>query len=794
MGGRNVTPSQELATQLLVQFLAAVSACSDETAATSVAVERAAAAFEAEVAAVVFDDVVIAVGFPKNRIPDHDLLALVERRRSDLMVPGVGMCSAMVAPLKGGAGGHLVVARSGVGGFAAEESNLLRGMARTFDLVQTMLRTLESERSMRERADAHAGENAALLISLQERHHLLEQLMSIQRAISRRAPLNQVLNSIVSAAHDLLGNKEIASLCLIDPLDSTRYVDVSPRGLPQDAAVVEHVNADAQRVSLRAIAADAIVVSLPLSDQGTKRSPLAAMAAPVHENGKAVGALVIGSLSARTYTTGEQATLAAFAETVSLALTDARTLEEVVKAHHDPLTGLATRRLFMDRLQQALAHATRTATSVALLFIDLDRFKMVNDTRGHHVGDMLLSEIAERMRSCLRADDSAARLGGDEFAVLLQDAGRPQHAVEVAQRILAAVRQPVLLDGHKLFIDASIGIVTAVPGTLDAEGLVRDADVAMYVAKGAGAGRTVIFEPRMRQRFELRVGLEADLRQALDAGELGLRYQPLVDLSSGHVASVEALLRWAHPTRGLVPPMSFIPVAEETGLILPIGEWALREACRQAATWQELLAPGAIPSISVNLSGRQLQEPDLPRQVARALDDARLDPCALVLEITESVLLVDGKGMLARLHELKDLGVRLAVDDFGAGYSSLSYLRTFPVDILKVDKSFIDAIASDGEAADLARAIIGLGRTLHLQTVAEGIETANQWQVLRQAGCGLGQGHYFSPPLDDEAIGRYLLADRAVAGPVQARHDEVPGQAPSLTEAAMAARGFVAPR
>lgn len=764
-----MTASLDLPAQLLVQFLAAVSACSDETAATWVAVERAAAAFEAEVGAVVSGEVVIAVGFPTGQIPKHDLLAVVERRREDLMVPGMGLCTAMVAPLKGGSGGHLVVARSGGRGFAARESNLLRGMARTLDLVQEMLRILESERSMRERADAHASENAALLISLRERHHLLEQLMGIQRAISRRAPLDQVLNSIVSAAHDLLGNNEVASLCLVDPLDSTRYVDVTPRGLPKDAEAVGHVNADAHRLSLRAIAADAIVASKPPSDAEPGWCPLVAIAAPVHENGKAVGALVIGSLSAaRTYTTAEQATLAAFAEHVSLALTDARTLEEVVLAHHDPLTGLATRRLFMDRLRQALTHATRTATSVALLFIDLDRFKMVNDTRGHRVGDMLLSEIAERITLCLRADDTAARLGGDEFAVVLQDSGQPKHAVEVAQRILAAVRKPVALEGHKLFVDASIGIVTAAAGTQDADGLVRDADVAMYVAKGAGAGRTILFEPRMRHRFEQRVELEADLRQALDNGEFGLHFQPLIDLSTGHVASVEALLRWSHPTRGMVSPPSFVSVAEETGLSLPIGEWALREACREAATWRGLLSPGIAPAISVSLSGRQLQEADLPRQVAHALDDAQLDASALILEITESVLLVDDKDTLLRLHELKDLGVRLAVDDFGAGYSSLSCLRSFPIDILKVDRSFIEAIATDAEAAKLARAIIGLGSMLQLQTVAKGVETAAQRRVLRQAGCGLGQGQYFSQTLDNEAIRLFLLASgrvRALGAP-----------------------------
>jgi len=741
---------------LLVQFLAAVSACSDEAAATWVAVERVAGSFEAEVAAVVFDDVVSAVGFPKGKTPHGDLLAVVDRRRDNVFVPGAGRCTAMAAPLTGSLGGHLVVARSGAGGFAAEESNLLRGMARAFDLVLVMLRTLEAERSMREASEVQTREKAALLTSLQERHQLLEELMGIQRAISRRAPLDRVLSSIVSGAHKLLSDNEVAGLCLLDPQDPGRYVHVASQGLPEDPAGARRVHAAAEHASVQAIAAGGVVVS-PLSDPVSGSSLLSAMAAPVYENGKAVGALVVGSLSvSRTYESAQEATLAAFAEHVSLAITDARTLEDVLEAYHDPLTGLASRRLFMDRLQQALAHATRTTTTVALLFIDLDRFKMVNDTRGHRAGDQVLSEVADRLRSCLRANDSAGRLGGDEFAVLLQDCGGPRHAADVAHRVLAAVRRPMVLEGRQLYVDASIGLVNAPLGSLDAESLVRDADVAMYEAKCGGAGRTVLFEPRMRARLEQRVELEADLRQALGAGELRLHFQPVIDMSTGRVTSVEALLRWAHPKRGLAPPLSFISVAEETGLILPIGEWVLREACRQAATWRGLLEPGTAPTVSVNLSGRQLAEADLPRQVACALYDAQLGADAVVLEITESVLIDDAQGMLERLRELKGLGVQLAIDDFGAGYSSLSYLRNFPVDILKVDKSFIDAIATDVEAANLARAIVGLGRTLHLQTVAEGVETEAQLQILREAGCGHGQGYYFSRPLDGPSIRSFL--------------------------------------
>jgi diguanylate cyclase (GGDEF)-like protein len=769
------TLGAKLSTQLLVRFLAAVSACVDNDSATRTAAEEAAAALEAEVGIVVVDGLAVtSVGFPRgHKIPAEDVAAVVLRERQHLQVPGVGACAAMAAPLDESEREYLVVARSGADGFSAEESNLLRGMARTLALVLAMLRTLEAERDMRERSESQATENAVLLSSLQGRHHLLEQIISIQREISRRAPLDEVLESIVAGAHDLLGD-EVVSLSLLDEQDPSRFVHVTSRGPHHDerlalAAARGTAIHVPSAVGWLAIKRDKVVVAETPDDtlvmtDGVRLA--AAMAAPVRENGKAVGALIVGSLRpGRVYHDADRATLAAFAEQVSLAITDARTLEDIRVAYHDPLTGLASRRLFMDRLGQAIANANRDGSTLALLFLDLDRFKMVNDTLGHRAGDQLLVEVANRLRMCLRETDSAARFGGDEFAILLERIESDDRAVDVADRILSVLRTPISIGGRSLFVDASIGVVSGRGAVGDLEGvaesMMHDADVAMYQAKQTGAGRHALFEVGMRARFAERVELEASLRLAIGRDEFVLQYQPVVDLESGRTVCVEALVRWLHPVHGLMPPLSFLAVAEDCGVIHALGEWVLKAACRQAKSWGAMLPDGAAPSICVNLSGTQLHDPDLARCVWSALDDSGLDPALLVLEITESVLLNESPSMIRELHKLRQLGVRIGLDDFGAGYSSLRYLRAFPIDMLKIDKSFIDSIATNPEAAALTQAIIELGNRLNLETVAEGIETAAQHAMLRAARCKLGQGFYFSRPADASVISELLLLEAA---------------------------------
>jgi len=421
------------------------------------------------------------------------------------------------------------------------------------------------------------------------------------------------------------------------------------------------------------------------------------------------------------------------------------------QAFHDPVTGLANRALFVERVRHAIARGRREDNGLAVLFLDLDDFKTINDSLGHAAGDELLRTVAERLASCVRASDTAARFGGDEFAVLLEGVEGVQEAADTAERLLEAIAQPVTLGGKQLVIRSSLGLSLVEAGDAgNADDLIRDADAAMYIAKRDGKGGYRLFEPAMHDGVLERLELRADLQRALTAGELELHYQPVVRLSDGSVAGVEALLRWRHPERGLVTPDQFIPLAEESGLIVPIGRWVLREACRQAVVMQRETDAQPPLAMSINLSVEQLQHSDVVADVQDALEETGLDPSLLTLEITESVLMTDTDVAIRRLEDLRGLGVRLAMDDFGTGYSSLSYLSRFPVDILKMDRSFLDSGAAP-EASGLASAVVALGETLCLEVVAEGIEVGEQWTTLRDLGCALGQGYLFARPMDAAA-------------------------------------------
>jgi diguanylate cyclase (GGDEF)-like protein/PAS domain S-box-containing protein len=433
------------------------------------------------------------------------------------------------------------------------------------------------------------------------------------------------------------------------------------------------------------------------------------------------------------------------------------------QAFHDPLTGLANRALFFDRVTHALERRERVREGLAVLFLDLDNFKTVNDSLGHAAGDRLLVAAAVRLGVCVRASDTVARLGGDEFAVLIEDATGDLASV-AAERITAALRAPFELEGKEVFVTASLGIAFAEPGSTASE-LLRNADMAMYTAKGRGKGRSERFETRMHREALDRLELEADLRRALERDEMTLLYQPIVSLDTGGVIGMEALVRWRHLDRGLMYPGQFIPLAEETGLIVGIGEWILREACRRAKAWETKWQPEVPLSLTVNISGQQLQHAGVVDVVRRALARSGLRPHDLVLEITESVLMQHTETMLHRLTELKAVGVRLAIDDFGTGYSSLSYLQRFPIDILKIAKPFVDDVGTGEGHPALARAIIALGESLSLRTIAEGIELREQWMGLRALGCEMGQGYFFARPLTAEAMGQ-VIADHARVLPV----------------------------
>ena len=427
------------------------------------------------------------------------------------------------------------------------------------------------------------------------------------------------------------------------------------------------------------------------------------------------------------------------------------------QAFHDPLTDLANRGLLADRVEHALARAKRLKSTVAVLFLDLDDFKTINDSLGHTIGDQLLVAVAERLRECLRESDTAARLGGDEFAILIEDVPEPGDVARTAERLIDALEAPFALEDKEVFVHASIGVALGHGPEEETSGdLLRNADLAMYIAKGQGKRRYEFFKPSMHSGVVERLALKADLQRALEHEEFVLHYQPIVQLDGARIVGMEALVRWQHPERGLLAPDQFIPLAEETGLIRSMGEWVLREACSRMRAWQ--IALGRELTLTVNLSPRQVSEPTLVQEVAAALGESGLPPGSLVLEITESVLMGDTETTTGKLGRLQGLGVRLAIDDFGTGYSSLEYLKRLPIDMIKVAKPFVDDVTRGREQSDLAEAIIRLGDTFGLETVAEGIEHPEQALLLRELGCPLGQGFFFSVPL------RVAEAEAALAG------------------------------
>jgi diguanylate cyclase (GGDEF)-like protein/PAS domain S-box-containing protein len=449
-------------------------------------------------------------------------------------------------------------------------------------------------------------------------------------------------------------------------------------------------------------------------------------------------------------------------------VSERRRLEEQLthQAFHDPLTGLANRALFRDRVSHALALAQRQGNPITVLFLDLDDFKKVNDSLGHAEGDRLLIAAAERFLCCARAADTVARLGGDEFAILIEHVAGSDGRTGILDRLSAAMTHPFSLSGNQIQVSASIGVATA-SGDETADDLLRNADVAMYAAKRRGKGRSETYESRMYADVRDRLEMEAALRTAIEQSQLTLHFQPIVCLRTGAVQGVEALVRWDHPRYGHLLPQHFVPLAEETGLIVRLGGWVMGEACRQVQVWREA-HPELSLSVSINMSGRQLQHAAIIEETRNALAASGVDPAAVVLEITESVLMQQTDTILERLRQLKGLGVRLAIDDFGTGYSSLSYLQRFPIDILKIAKPFVEEVGLGADRSALARAIIGLGDTLKLSTIAEGIEMAEQRAALLELGCGLGQGHYFAPALPPSAMERLLGTGPVLGGEVAA--------------------------
>ena len=426
-------------------------------------------------------------------------------------------------------------------------------------------------------------------------------------------------------------------------------------------------------------------------------------------------------------------------------------------AHHDALTGLPNRSLFRDRLTHAMAQADRYHQKLAVMFLDLDRFKAINDTLGHNVGDQLLKIAAERLRSCVRDSDTVARLGGDEFTVVVEDIVEDHDAAAVAQKILDTLSQPFNLYGHEVFISVSVGVTLYPSDDENADNLLRNADSAMYRAKEFGRNNFQFYVAEMNIKARERLMLESSLRRALDRDEFMLYYQPRVSLLSGRIIGAEALMRWRHPELGLVPPSEFIPILDETGMIIPVGDWALREACRQNREWQDMGLPTI--RVAVNLSVRQFIQKDLADTIVRALDAANLSAEHLEVEITEDLFLEHNQTNIITLARLKNMGIHISIDDFGTGYSSLSYLKRLPIDTLKIDQSFVRDIGDPDNKA-IASAIIAMASSLRLNVLAEGVETDEQLAFLRAQGCNEIQGFSFSHPLPADEFAQLLRDGR----------------------------------
>jgi diguanylate cyclase (GGDEF)-like protein len=601
-------------------------------------------------------------------------------------------------------------------------------------------------------ADRQASQNARLLAALRERQVLLERLSRLQRSIVDRRSLHEVLDALVESACELLGD-DVGVLCRSDDPDSPAEL-MAAIGVSQEALANQRRVGRADGVGERAMRERRLIVSdvvsgsdpSALSEEFAATGVRAAIAAPFYLGGSVAGSLGVASRDERReYRPRDQQILLAFAECASLAFNHARALDEAQhEAFHDGLTGLPNRSLFIDRLGHAIDRGERSGAEVGVLFCDLDGFKTVNDSLGHSAGDRLLVSVADRLRECVRPADTVARLGGDDFAVLLEELRGPGDAARAAQRILNALEAPFQLASREVYVTVSIGIAT---GVGDADTLLRDADLAMYRAKSEGKGRYAVYEPALHSAIVERLELEVDLRRAIERGELELAYQPIFNLRSGAVESVEALARWRHPTRGTIPPNRFIPLAEESGDIHALGALVLREACQRAALWRARHPGFPGLQVSVNISSVQLREPSLVDEVASALSDAQLEPDGLALEITESVLMDDVETASRRLEELKRLGVQIAVDDFGIGYSSLTYLQRFPLDSLKIERAFVDPIGRPDEDLALLRAIVDLAEIFGLRPIAEGIERQEQSQRLLELGCELGQGHLLAKPL-----------------------------------------------
>jgi len=755
--------TSDWATQQLAGFLAVLTGAADDREAETHALERLAESFEADAGAFIKQQrVTSSLGWQVGRTPDAELLAAVNSDQAHAELSGVGACEIVVVPVDRDESTTLFLARSNYP-FSAEETGLLRGMARVLALGLRLLGTVAAERRQ-------AAENQLLLLSLRERQLLSDRLSQIQHRITARDPLQEILDDITAGAAQLL-KSEMAVLHLVD--DSEFLLMASSLGIVGEQNVAQHRIPLTTSLGGRAVLEDRLCVIdnfRCFNGDGELDSSehWSAVAAPIHTEGRAIGSLVVATRQVdRSYLDSERELILAFAEHASLALNQARSHQAMAdaledakhRALHDELTGLPNRACFYDRTDQALRLAARDGSATAVLLFDLNRFKEINDTLGHKYGDRVLREIGPRFRQGLRESDTLARLGGDEFCVLLTRVNGIGDALEVSERILGLLEEPFEIDGMTMDVEASCGIAIAPVDGDNVDVLLQHADVAMYVAKHLDA-KVVAYNDELNVNSRARLALVGKLRTGIASDQLVLFYQPKAALGGGHVEGVEALVRWQHPTLGLVPPDEFIPLAAHTGLIKPLTTWVLNTALRQLHYWREQ-ADGPISeemSMAVNLSARSLLDEGFPAEVVAALERWKIPAHLLELEITESMIMPDPRRAHHLLTELAAVGVKLSIDDFGTGYSSLAYLKNLPVNQLKIDRTFVCNMNRDPLDTVIVRSMIELGHNLGLRVIAEGIEDGETWEQLASLGCDSGQGYLLARPMPAGQVESWMQA------------------------------------
>jgi diguanylate cyclase (GGDEF)-like protein len=620
-------------------------------------------------------------------------------------------------------------------------------------------------------------------VSEREKHERLELLYQSSRILQHSPELDSSLVALLEHARNMF-RAEWAQIILYPRKATDEALRTTSRHDGATEVMVPVADLDRNPIEQRVRTEARSFLFVPDAVDRKGSAIRQAMVTPLRGESDLMGSIVIANrlTEGTAFTTDDLRLLETLANQSAIALENGQLEQSLAElsrlkeqlryqAYHDPLTNLANRNLFVERVDERLGVPGAGKVPV-VLFLDLDEFKVVNDTLGHAAGDRLLAAAADRIRGCIRADDLAARLGGDEFAILIEDEPDLSRAIAVANRIIEAMRLSFPIEGQEITVGGSVGIAAAKGEMTRADELLRNADVAMYIAKANGKGRAAVFEPTMHAAIVARHALSAELARSLGRGELAVFYQPIVTLATGALEGVEALVRWRHPVRGLVPPDEFIPLAEENGTILALGRWVLEESCRQAAEWT---GPGFGEelALTVNLSAAQLREPGFVDDIDRILEETGLAPSRLVLEMTETAMFHDTATTIARLEALRTRGIRIAVDDFGTGYSSLGYLRRFRVDFLKIAREFVD---DDSDQWAFADAIIALGRTLKLRIVAEGIEQEWQLERLRGLGCELGQGYYFARPTDALGFEAYVAARHQAPVGTSRRPLRLPGR------------------